>query len=144
MTKTPSFLWPGSRPRGQVPISFILIKPTLNVGKQRLFYWAVVVVKWSACSPSTPTIRVWIPLMPTVFSVKFEFEGNENKQKRPGLAHLKKFTQCQLLSYSWHSGRLQNLRSNVRFRPSYFLEVFFIPTVFFLKMKIDKKRPRMS
>ena len=24
--------------------------------------WAGVVVKWSACWPSTPTIRVWIPL----------------------------------------------------------------------------------
>ena len=24
--------------------------------------WAVVVVKWSVCSPSTPTIRVSIPL----------------------------------------------------------------------------------
>ena len=32
---------------------------------------AVVVVKWSECSPSTVTIRVRIPLMPTVFSVKF-------------------------------------------------------------------------
>ena len=33
-------------------------------------YWAVVVVKWSACSPSTPTIQVRIPLKPTFFSVK--------------------------------------------------------------------------
>ena len=30
---------------------------------------AVVVVKWSACSPSTPAIRVQIPLKSTVFSV---------------------------------------------------------------------------
>ena len=29
--------------------------------------WAVVVVKWSACSPSTPTIRVRIPLRSTIF-----------------------------------------------------------------------------
>ena len=31
------------------------------------FIRAVVVVKWSACSPSTPTIRVQIPLKPAVF-----------------------------------------------------------------------------
>ena len=42
---------------------------------------AVVVVKWSACSPSTPTIRVQILLTSTVFSVKFVFEKTENKQK---------------------------------------------------------------
>ena len=29
--------------------------------------WAVVVVKWSACSPSTPTFRVRIPLRSTIF-----------------------------------------------------------------------------
>ena len=42
----------------------------------------VVVVVWLACSPSTPTIRVRIPLTSTVFSVKIVFEYNENKQKR--------------------------------------------------------------
>ena len=47
-----------------------------------LLSWAVVVVKWSACLPSTLTIWVWIPLMPTVFSVKFVFEKNKSKQKR--------------------------------------------------------------
>ena len=46
---------------------------------------------WSACSPSTPTIWVWIPLTPTIFSVIFEFEKTENKQKkRPGLAHIRR------------------------------------------------------
>ena len=44
--------------------------------------WAVVVVKWSVCSPSLLTIRVRILLTPTVFSVKFVVEKNENKQKR--------------------------------------------------------------
>ena len=44
--------------------------------------WAVVVVKRSACSPSTLTIRVRILLTSTVFSVKFVFEKDENKQKR--------------------------------------------------------------
>ena len=43
---------------------------------------SVVVVKWSACSPSTSTIRVQILLTPTVFSVKFVFEKKENKEKR--------------------------------------------------------------
>ena len=45
--------------------------------------WAVVVVEWSACSPSTPTIQVRIP-----FSVKFVCEKNENKQKEAGAAPL--------------------------------------------------------
>ena len=48
------------------------------------------VVMWSAYFPSTPTIRVRIPLKPTVFSVKCVFETNENKQKRPVLAHFLK------------------------------------------------------
>ena len=34
------------------------------------------------CSPTTPTIRVRIPLMPGVFSVNFLFEKNKNKLKR--------------------------------------------------------------
>ena len=37
-------------------------------------------------SPSTPTIRVRIPLTNTVFSVKFVFEKNENKQKEAGVS----------------------------------------------------------
>ena len=37
---------------------------------------------WSSGQPSTPIILVRIPLTPTVFSVKFVFEKNENKQKR--------------------------------------------------------------
>ena len=47
--------------------------------------WYRAVVKWSACSPSTPTIRVRIPLKHTVFSVKFVFEKSENKQKEAGV-----------------------------------------------------------
>ena len=39
------------------------------------------VVKCTACSPSTPTIRVRIPLTPTVFSGEIVLEKNENKQK---------------------------------------------------------------
>ena len=45
---------------------------------QSLSSRAVLVVKWSACSPYTPTIRVRIPLKPAVFHVKFVFEKNEN------------------------------------------------------------------
>ena len=51
---------------------------SLNKGKLiRCFHhnlfdtWAVVVVKWSAYLPSIQTIRVRIPLTPTVFSVPF-------------------------------------------------------------------------
>ena len=56
-----------------------------------LLSWAVVVVKWSACLPSTLTIRVWIPLMPTVFSVKFVFEKNKNKKKEAGVGSFLKY-----------------------------------------------------
>ena len=47
-------------------------------------------VKWSACLPSTPTIRVRILLKRTVFTVRFVFEKTKINKKRPGLAHLKK------------------------------------------------------
>ena len=65
---------------------------SLNKGKLiRCFHhnlfdtWAVVVVKWSAYLPSIQTIRVRIPLTPTVFSVKFVFEKNKNEQKEAGV-----------------------------------------------------------
>ena len=48
----------------------------------------MVVVKWLASLPSTLTIRVQIPLKPTVFSTKFVFEKNENKQKEPRIEPL--------------------------------------------------------
>ena len=44
-----------------------------------------MVVKWSAYSPSTPTIRDQIPMKRTVLSVKIVFEKNENKQKGSGV-----------------------------------------------------------
>ena len=50
---------------------------------------AVVVVKWSACSSSTLTIRVQILQF---FSAKFVFKKNENNQKEAGLAHF--FKKC--------------------------------------------------
>ena len=52
--------------------------------------WVVVVVKWSACSPTTPTIRVRIPLKPEKFFVIFVFEKNKNKQKEAGVGPFKK------------------------------------------------------
>ena len=42
---------------------------------KNILIWAVV-VKWSVCSPSTPTIRVRILLTPTVSSVKFVFDAS--------------------------------------------------------------------
>ena len=44
--------------------------------------------KWSACLPTTPTIRVQIPLTPADFYVKFVFENNSNKPKRGGAWHI--------------------------------------------------------
>ena len=52
----------------------------------------MVVVKWSACSPSTPTIRVQIPQAFSVFSVIFVFEKKENKQKEAGVGPFKTFS----------------------------------------------------
>ena len=44
---------------------------SFQLTKLKLFsLWAVVVVKWSVCSLSTPTIRVRILLTPTVFPEK--------------------------------------------------------------------------
>ena len=51
--------------------------------------WGRGVVKWSACSSSTPTIRVQIPLKPTNFSVKLCLKRTKINKKRPWLAHLK-------------------------------------------------------
>ena len=49
-----------------------------------------MVVKWSACLPSTTTIRVLILLKPIVFSVKFVLEENENEQKEAEVGPFKK------------------------------------------------------
>ena len=45
-------------------------------------------VRWSACSPSTPTIRVRIQLKSTFFC-KIVVEKNKNKQKDPGVGPFK-------------------------------------------------------
>ena len=61
-----------------------------------------MVVKWSAWSPSTLTILVRIQLTPTVFSVKFVFEKNANKQKEAGVGPFfndKKFHNIHLYDY---------------------------------------------
>ena len=58
----------------------------------KIKFWAVVVVKWSACLPFTTAIQVRMLRTPTVFSVKFEIEKNKNKQKRGrGWTYYKKF-----------------------------------------------------
>ena len=49
-----------------------------------------MVVKWSVCLPSTPTIRVQTPLAPAVISVIFVIEQNGNKQKEAGVLPLLK------------------------------------------------------
>ena len=47
--------------------------------------WAIVVVKWSAYSPSTLTIRVRIQLKPTVFSVKLCLIRTNINKKEAGV-----------------------------------------------------------
>ena len=46
-------------------------------------------------------IRVWIPLKPTVFSVKFVFEKNKNKQKDAGVGPFKKKLSKALKNHSF-------------------------------------------
>ena len=60
------------------------------VDANRFWILGVVVVKWSACSPSNQTIRVRILLTPTVLSVKFEFEKSLNTQKEARVGPFKK------------------------------------------------------
>ena len=68
--------------------------------KKYKYTGAVVVVKWSAYSPSTPTIWVRILVTPTVFSVKFVFEKNENKQKEAGVGPFKKLDRTPLFAWA--------------------------------------------
>ena len=48
---------------------------------------AVMVAKWSECSPSTLMIRARIPLKPTIFLLTGCLEKTKINKKRPGLAH---------------------------------------------------------
>ena len=49
---------------------------------QRVSARTVVVVKWSACSPSTPMIQAYS------FFCKISVWNNKKNKKRPGLAHI--------------------------------------------------------
>ena len=60
--------------------------------------WAVVVVKWSACSPSIQTICVWILLKPVVLTVAFVFKLNKNKEKEAGVGPFKKYVRFYWVS----------------------------------------------
>ena len=63
-----------------------------------------VVIKWSACSPSDPMIRVRIPLKPTVFSAKLMFEKNKNKQKEAMVGpFFQKINKLSFYIYIWRS-----------------------------------------
>ena len=55
--------------------------------RQRLVEGAMVVVNWSASSPSTPTIPVRIQLKHSVFSVILCLKSTKINKKRPGLVH---------------------------------------------------------
>ena len=61
----------------------------MDISVNNILTRAVVVVKWSACSPSTLMILVLIPLKLTVFSAKFVLEKNEIKQYESGVGPLK-------------------------------------------------------
>ena len=61
----------------------------------------------SGRSPFTPMIRIWIPLTPTFFSVKFVFEMIENKQKEAWLDHLKIVPIVQIAMIVNYNSKLQ-------------------------------------
>ena len=63
----------------------IPIESSTNLCCSNTVSWAVVVVKWSARSPSTPTIRVRIPLTPTVFLYKLCLKKMKINKKKAGV-----------------------------------------------------------
>ena len=69
--------------------------------KKSNFWWksAVVVVKWSASSPSTQTIWVRILLKPTIYSVKLVFEKKQKYIKRWQGWSIKKLLRDILFNY---------------------------------------------
>ena len=94
---------------------------SLSLSKKNLIC-AVVVVKWSVRSPSTPTIRVRI----LQFFCTILFEKNENK-KRPGLAHfyfLKKKNLIQNRTQNFYHTCWAISISNLLFLSSFFVLVF--------------------
>ena len=75
------WLWLGwQNSRFPTQWTWVRIHKSEKLNQTFITVYAKVVIKWSACSPSTLMIRVQIPLKPTVFSVKM-FEKNKNKQK---------------------------------------------------------------
>ena len=62
--------------------------------------WVVVVVKWSACSPYTPMIRVRIPLKSTFFC-KIVAEKNEINKTRDTGDHLSSVIGTNQPKFKW-------------------------------------------
>ena len=60
-------------------------KVKIGVVVNRRVIETVVVVKWSACSPSASTIRVRTLLKHIAFYVKFVFAKDKNKLKEAGV-----------------------------------------------------------
>ena len=95
----------------------------------------VVVVKWSAFSPSTPAIRVQILLKSTVFSVKLCLKRMKINKKRPMLCPFNKneryvnwifkvVRNCFLFSY--FSSSLELMRCSWTNRQSYLFMAYYI------------------
>ena len=73
-------------------------------------YWAVVVVKWSACLPYSPTIQVQILLKPTnSFSEKLCLKMAKINTKRQGLAHFQNQNKGALRSRNFFENDILNL-----------------------------------
>ena len=60
------------------------------ISKLKYYRWAVVVVKWSACLPSSPTIRVRIPLKSIIFLEKLLLKRTKINKKESGVGPILK------------------------------------------------------
>ena len=85
------------------------------------------VVKWSACSPYTLTIRVRILRKSTIF-LKIVAEKNENKQKEAAIDPLKTVTTIQKNSGHGTFGQMVNVNTrDLQFKSSLrFTFIFYL------------------
>ena len=98
---------------------------------------AVVVVKWSAYSPSTLTIPGQDPTDAYSFCVEFVFERNENKQKDAGVGKFKKLSfepakQLKYISFMFNA-QLTSYRNNFSKVIPIFEGINSLETCLFLK-----------
>ena len=101
--------------------------------------WAVVVVKWSVCSPSIPTIRVRMNYLmnTTVLSVKCVLKKNKNKRKEACVGPFLKSTSQKCVV-------LQTKSSYFGIFWGYFKHLRVIKIVYHLLLQMQKEPARAA